>query len=697
MADKLVIVESPSKSRTIEQYLGSEYIVKSSKGHIRDLAISGPGGLGIDTENDFKPEYKVLPEKKEIVKELNTALKKCKEVFLATDPDREGEAISWHLLETLEIKDRPVKRVVFNEITKQAILEAFEHPSDIDMRLVSSQETRRFLDRIIGFKLSKLLQSKIKSKSAGRVQSATLKLIVDKEKEIDAFIIEEYYEIAAKFADFDAKLAKWKGKIAKIPTAHKADEILASLDKKFVVASVDVKEKSVPSKPPFITSTLQQEASTRLGFSASKTMQIAQKLYEGISLGNESVGLISYMRTDSIRLSSSFVHRAQNHILETFGKEYLGHPKHALAKNKIQDAHEAIRPTDCQRTPEKIRHFLTADEMKLYKLIYSRAIASMMKAAINEVTTIDLANNEALFKASGVKPIFDGYLAIYGKYDNGEEKAKLPLLKEKEIVLADEIDKKQLFTTPPARYTEARLIKEMEDLGIGRPSTYAQTIQLIKTRKYVTLTEKKFVPSDQGKMTIDKLDQYFNELVSADFSRKMEETLDEIANGDKLQLDTLRQFYDYFMPLVDNAFQVMKKVKPTETGETCPKCGSPMVHRHGKFGDFEACGNFPKCKYIKPKPGDVERPKTINTHIACPVCKKGTLVERTASKGKNKGNVFYGCSNYPKCKYIAPYVATKNKCPNCHKPLVKTSTGDIICLDTEKCGYHEHKIEFIDL
>jgi len=687
MADKLVIVESPAKSRTIEQYLGTEYKVKSSKGHIRDLAITGPGGLGIDIEHDFRPEYFVLPEKKDVVKELNNALKKAREVYLATDPDREGEAISWHLRETLDIKDRPVKRIVFNEITKPAILEAFQNASDIDMNLVSSQETRRMLDRIIGFKLSKLLQSKIKSKSAGRVQSASLKLIVDREQEIEAFVIEEYYEITAKFVDFEAKLAKWKNKAPKLPIAEKADEILQALGKEFLVETVTVKPKFVPSKPPFITSTMQQEASTRLGFSASKTMQIAQKLYEGVQIENESIGLITYMRTDSTRLSSVFLHRVQEHILAKYGKEYLGHAKHPHAKGNVQDAHEAIRPTNCELTPEKIKHYLTADELKLYRLIYSRAIASVMHAAEFEQTTVDIANNEALFRASGSKPVFDGYLVLYGKYDNDEDKSKLPPLTEGEILKAESVFKTQLFTTPPARYTEARLIKEMEDQGIGRPSTYAQTIQTLKARKYVTLSEKKFVPTEQGKMTIEKLDQYFHELVSADFSRRMEDTLDEIAEGQKYQLDTLNRFYNYFMPLVDKAFLDMKKVKPKETGEACPKCGSPMVLRHGKYGDFEACSNYPKCKYVKPRPEDREKPEQKDTHIVCPSCGKGTLIERVARKGKNKGHRFYGCSNYPKCRYIAPYDSVDEDCPVCGKPLVKDDKGNVFCLDTEKCGY----------
>ncbi len=689
MSEKLVIVESPAKSKTIGQYLGPDYIVKSSKGHIRDLAISGPGGLGIDIEHDFKPEYKVLPEKKETVRELNDAMQKCDELLLATDPDREGEAISWHLKETLDIKDKRVRRVIFNEITRPAIIESFANPTQIDMDLVASQETRRILDRIIGFRLSKLLQSKIKSKSAGRVQSATLKLIVDREKEIEAFVPEEYFEIKAYFADFEAKFVKNGSRIS---SAEEADAIIASLGKEFNVSSVEVKQKQIPSKPPFITSTLQQEASTRLGFSPSKTMQIAQRLYEGLPIGKDHVGLITYMRTDSDRLSDVFVQNAQQNIVETFGKEYLGSPKHSMKKDNVQGAHEAIRPTDCKLTPEEIKPYLQNDDYRLYRMIYSRAMASLMKSSVYEQTTVELANNNSVFQASGSKQLFDGYLKIYGRYDGGEEKSKLPPLEKGTNLEAESIEKIRLETQPPARYTEARLIKEMEDLGIGRPSTYAQTIQIIKQRRYVTLKEKKFIPTEQGRITIEQLDQYFKTLVTANFSKQMEETLDAIAEGEKYPVETLDKFYHYFQPLVDKAFKDMKKIKPKETGELCPKCGSKMVYQHGKYGDFEACSNYPKCKYIKPKPESaVTRPKPFDTGIVCPSCHKGTLVERTAGKGKNKGKKFYGCSNYPKCKYIAPYTSINAPCPSCGQPLVKDKQGKTICLDTEKCGYETDK------
>ncbi|MBU1145684.1 MAG: type I DNA topoisomerase [Firmicutes bacterium] len=694
MADKLVIVESPSKSKTIEQYLGKDYQVKSSKGHIRDLAISGVGGLGIDIENDFTPVYKILPDKKSLVKDLNQALKNVKEVYLATDPDREGEAISWHLLDTLDVKDKIVKRVIFNEITRDAILQAFKEPKAIDYDLVSSQETRRILDRIIGFKLSKLLQSKIKSKSAGRVQSAALKLIVDKEKEIERFVIEEYYEIYAVFEDFEAKLSKYKGKLAKLPTIEKANEVVNSLGEEYIVSSVETQRKTIFSKPPFITSTLQQDASNKYGLSSSKTMQIAQRLYEGIHIGNETTGLITYMRTDSIRLSETFTNQASTYILKTYGKDYVGHAKKFKTKNNVQDAHEAIRPTSAFRTPESIKGFLTKEEYNLYYMIYARAIASIMKPALNDQTTISIENNDALFRITGSIQVFDGYLKLYSKFNtpDEEENSNIPKVVENQILHANEVKKIQNFTTPPPRFNEARLIKEMEELGIGRPSTYAQTILTIKNRRYVSYTEKKFVPTEQGTMTIEKLDEFFHEFISVSYSKEMEDVLDKIASGDELQLKVIRDFYNYFIPLVENASKDMVKEQPKETGELCPNCGHKMVFRQGKYGDFEACSNFPKCKYIKPQPGK-EKEQPLDTGVVCPECKTGHIVLRTARKGKNRGNQFYACNNYPKCKFIASYKPTKELCPTCNKALVEMPDLSIKCIDFDGCGYGRPKIK----
>ncbi|HAQ55947.1 MAG TPA: type I DNA topoisomerase [Acholeplasmatales bacterium] len=694
MADKLVIVESPSKSKTIEQYLGHDYTVKSSKGHVRDLAIKGAGGLGVDVEHDFKPEYEVIPEKKAVVKELYDASRTAKEIYLATDPDREGEAISWHLLSVIDTKNKLVKRVIFNEITKTAILEAFTHPTDIDEHLVSSQETRRIVDRIMGFKLSKLLQSKIKSKSAGRVQSAALKLIVDREKIVEAFVQEEYYEIYAKFPTFTAQLSKLNGKNVKIDNSEAADRAIASFHRTFAVESRDVRRKNIDAKPAFITSTLQQDASNRLGFTSSKTMQIAQRLYEGIELGAESVGLISYMRTDSVRLSAYFVDHASAYIAAAFGKNYLGSFHKADAKSNVQDAHEAIRPTDPARTPESIRTWLSKDEFNLYQMIYARAIASLMKPTVVEVETLLLDAGTGLFKAVSTKQVFDGYLKIYGKFETeaDENAGQLPECLPGDTLAPDAVTAKQCFTQPPQRYNEARLIKEMEDVGIGRPSTYAQTISTLKDRKYVTLVEKKFVPTDQGKITIEQLDIYFHDFIGATYTRDMENILDKIALGEAVQLDVIRDFYAFFEPLYENARINMDKLAPRETGEKCPLCGAPMVFRRSRYGEFEGCVDYPKCKYVKPRPQTGEpKEKAEDTHIRCPKCHKGTLVVRVASKGPNKGNKFYACGNFPKCRFVAPFKAVDRPCPRCGKPLVAEEDGTIRCIDAEKCGFVETK------
>ena len=690
MTKKLVIVESPAKSNTIGKYLGKEYIVKSSVGHIRDLAVVGPYGLGVDVENNFKPTYEVLKEKKKVVHELNQALKNVDEIYLATDHDREGEAISWHLKETLNIKNQQIFRVVFNEITRNAINEAFTKPGHINIDLVNSQETRRILDRIIGFRLSKLLQSKIKSKSAGRVQSAALKIIVDKEKEIEDFVIEEYYEVFSEFDGLKAKLFKIDNKDPKISTEKVANDLIQSLNKEFKIENIDVKNNKINPKQAFITSTLQQMASSKHGYTPTKTMRAAQTLYEGIDIGNETVGLITYMRTDSTRLSDTFIEEAKSYIHDNFGSKYYGNFRKAPKKQNVQDAHEAIRPTSIYRTPEMMKKYLSSSEYKIYYLIYYRALASLMKPKVNEVTTVVLNNKNTKFRISNTVEIFDGYTKVYKFLDdeNGNSTNDLSKFKEGETLTASDIYSKQLFTSPPARYTEARLIKEMEDLGIGRPSTYAQTILTLKNRKYVVLKEKKFFPTEQGILTINKLDKYFKNFIKSNYSKKMEVKLDEIANGNEEREKVLNEFYQYFMPLVDNASKNMSKVAPKETGETCPKCGSKMVFRNGKYGEFEACSNYPKCKYIKQN-NDKEKNSVFDTGVKCPECEDGTLVLRTAKKGKNKGNKFLGSSNYPKCKYISPLKIEDERCPECGNLLVTNESGDTYCIDPE-CGYKKN-------
>ncbi len=687
MSKKLVIVESPAKSKTIGQYLGKEYNVLSSVGHIRDLAVVGAGGLGVDVEHNFKPTYEVLADKKQVIHKLNQALKTAEEVYLATDPDREGEAISWHLSETLNIKGQPVYRVYFNEITRSAILEAFLRPGEINRDLVNSQETRRILDRIIGFKLSKLLQSKIKSKSAGRVQSAALKLIVDRENEINEFNIEEYYDVFAQFGEIKAKLVKIGEADPSLTSQSETERFIESLSSEFKVANIEVKPYSNNPRPAFITSTLQQMASNKFGFTPTKTMKIAQTLYEGKDIGNETVGLITYMRTDSIRLSEAFVSETRSFIIKEYGHEYYGNMRRNVNKENAQDAHEAIRPTSIFRTPKSIKQFLSPQEYKLYQMIYARALASLMKPRKTETTAIILENKNAKFRVSSTKQLFDGYMKVYLQFDTDEEEPETDLssFKQGESMKSDGVTFKQMFTQPPARYTEASLIKKMEDLGIGRPSTYATTIQTIKNRKYVELKEKKFEPTEQGNLTIKKLDKYFHEFIGAHYSKEMEVVLDEIAVGKADRNQSLDEFYQFFMPLVINAEKNMSRVKPEPTGEHCPVCGSPMVTRNGKYGKFEACSNFPKCKYIKPNE-NVKKSETFDTKVPCPDCEGATLVVRTASKGKNKGKKFLAASTFPKCKYISPLKVLDENCPVCGNILVEDENKVTRCIDIH-CGY----------
>ena len=637
----LVIVESPSKSKTIEKYLGKDYKVVSSKGHIRDLATKGKYGLGVDIEHEFKPTYEIIKGKKKMVSELKKDIKASDMVFLATDPDREGEAISWHLKDELGIDDSKYERVVFNEITKDTVINAFKHARKIDEDLVHSQETRRILDRIIGFRLSKLMQSKTGGKSAGRVQSVAVKLVVDREREIEAFVKEEYYTITAKFNDFTADLEKYKDKKVEMHNELEADEILKKLSNVFKIEDVSKKEKKRQSKPPFITSTLQQEASTKLGFTAKKTMSLAQKLYEGVDLQDETVGLITYMRTDSIRLSDEFVKSAYKFIETKYGTEYLGVVKKSKKTENVQDAHEAIRPTSITRTPEAVKPYLSNDEFKLYSMIYKRALSSLMKDAKEEVTSVVLDNNDYKFKTTGSVIKFDGYLKVYGDYEDKDIKLLPPFDKYKiNVLVSNEIIKEQHFTKPKPRYTEAKLIKEMEDLGIGRPSTYAKTMENIVDRGYVKVEDKKFVPTEIGFEVTDKLQEYFSNLINVKYTANMENDLDKIADGKLIWYNLLDGFYKEFEPMLENAFDKMEKNKPEQTGEVCPNCNSPLVIRTGKYGKFVACSNYPTCKYVK------KEEKAIVEVGTCPECGNKIIEKRT-----KKGKIFYGCSNYPTCKY----------------------------------------------
>ncbi len=660
MPKNLVIVESPSKTKPIEKYLGSDYKVLSSKGHVRDLSTHGKYGLGVDVENDFKPDYVTIKGKKSVIDELKKEAKKCNHVFLATDPDREGEAISWHLKTVLDLNDKDYDRVVFNEITKNAVVDAFNNSRKIDNNLVNSQETRRILDRIIGFRLSRLIQSKTDGSSAGRVQSVALKLIVDKEREIMAFKPEEYWTIEAIFPEFSAELFNHNHKDFKINNEIEANEVLNSLTNTFKIESVDKKSKQKQSRPPYITSTLQQDASNKLGFNAKKTMQLAQKLYEGIELEDETVGLITYMRTDSIRLSNEFVSSTYKFIEAKYGKEYIGQIKISKKTENVQDAHEGIRPTSINRTPETVKPYLTNDEYKLYKMIYYRALASLMKSATTINTTVVLDNNNYQFKATGQIIDFDGYLKVYKDYEDTKDTILPPLEKyNSKVLVSKDITKEQHFTKPPSRYTEAKLIKEMEELGIGRPSTYATTMDIIKKRGYANIVEKKFVPTQTGFEITDKLQEFFSHLINVEYTANMESDLDKIADGNEDYVKVLKEFYKEFEPSVKNAFDNMPKKEAEKTGEDCPECGNPLVIRKGKYGYFTACSNYPNCKYIK------QEKKEIKEICDCPKC-DGKIVEKKSKRGK----IFYGCNNYPKCKEAYWDMPTGDKCPNCGNMLV---------------------------
>ncbi len=675
MTKKLVIVESPSKSKTIEKYLGNDYKVVSSLGHIRDLTTSGKFGLGVDVDHDFKPEYKIIKGKSKLVNTLKKDIKDCDYVYLATDPDREGEAISWHLYDTLKLNDNNYERIVFNEITKDVILNSFKHARKIDMDLVKSQEARRILDRIIGFRLSKLMQSKTGGKSAGRVQSVALKLIVDREREIMAFNPEKYYEIEAIFDNFDAKLDSYNDNKVEIKSEEEAKDILSKLSDKFIIDKIDKQKKNRKAKYPFITSTLQQDASTKLGFTSKKTMSIAQKLYEGITLKDETVGLITYMRTDSVRLSDEFVKSAYAYISSNYGENYLGYVKKAKSMDNVQDAHEAIRPTSINRTPSSVKEYLTKDEYKLYEMIYYRTLASLMKDAMVEATSVSLNNNNYIFKTTGQVLVFDGYLKVYANYEDvgDKELPNLDNLLHKEVI-SNEINYSEHTTKPPSRYTESKLIKEMETLGIGRPSTYAKIIETLNERDYVKVEDKKFVPTEVAMETTDKLQEFFKDIINVDYTKEMEDDLDKIADGKLESVKLLDRFYQEFEPKVEDAFKEMKKTEPEETGEKCPNCGSNLVIKRSKYGKFVACSNYPECKYIKN-----DKPERQVVEIMdCPKC-NGKVVEKKTKRGK----IFYGCNNYPKCDYASWDKPSIELCPNCHTNLVEKKDG-LVC---PTCNY----------
>ncbi len=691
---KLVIVESPAKARTVGKFLGKGYTVKASVGHVRDLLRSK---LSVDVENGFKPRYRVPNEKKEVVKELQKAVKKAAEVYLATDPDREGEAIAWHLLEAAKIPRSKARRVVFHEITKQAIEEAFSHPRDIDMNLVNAQQARRILDRLVGYKLSPLLWRKVRNRtSAGRVQSVALRLIVEREREIQNFVPEEYWSIKAQLAKrtperptFIAKLVRIDDKEVDLKSKEDADKAVAELEKAaYVVTEVKRGTRKKKPAPPFTTSTMQQEASKRLGFTAKKTMMLAQQLYEGIPIGEEGpVGLITYMRTDSVQVAEVAQQEARRFIAERFGEELLPPkpPKYKTRAKVAQEAHEAIRPTSVFRTPESIKQYLTRDQYRLYELIWRRFVASQMVPAIYDTLSVDiLANGDGraryLFRATGSSLRFPGFLLVYqeakdedAQPEEEEEGIRIPPLEKDEALDLVKLLPEQHFTQPPPRYTEASLVRTLEEYGIGRPSTYAPIISTLYARGYVQRDGKRLVPTEIGIIVNDLLVEHFPDIINVEFTAQMEADLDKIANGQKDWVGMLREFYGPFEEAVARADRIIEKVElpQEETGMICEKCGSPMVVKWGRYGKFIACSNYPACRNTKPY--------MVKTGAHCPEC-GGDLVERKTRRGRT----FYGCINYPECNFATWKRPLPTPCPSCGGLLVVANKNEAQCLSCEE-------------
>ncbi|MBF2756717.1 type I DNA topoisomerase [Staphylococcus sp. GDY8P57P] len=685
MADNLVIVESPAKAKTIEKYLGKKYKVIASMGHVRDLPRSQ---MGVDVEDNFEPKYITIRGKGPVVKDLKKYAKKAKNVFLASDPDREGEAIAWHLSKILELDDTKENRVVFNEITKDAVKESFKHPRGIEMNLVDAQQARRILDRLVGYNISPVLWKKVKKGlSAGRVQSVALRLVIDRENEIRNFKPEEYWSIEGEFrykkSKFTAKFLHYKNKPFKLKTKKDIEKITTELDgDKFEITNVNKKEKTRNPANPFTTSTLQQEAARKLNFKARKTMMLAQQLYEGIDLKRQgTVGLITYMRTDSTRISQTAKDEAKKYIEDKYGKDYISN-RTAKGKQGDQDAHEAIRPTSTLRTPDEMKSYLTRDQHRLYKLIWERFVASQMAPAILDTVALDVTQNNIKFRANGQTIKFKGFMTLYveAKDDKDNEKEnKLPNLSKGDEVTATQIEPAQHFTQPPPRYTEARLVKTLEELKIGRPSTYAPTIDTIQKRNYVKLESKRFVPTELGEIVYEQVKDYFPEIIDVEFTVNMETLLDKIAEGDIGWRKVIDNFYGSFKLDVERAEEEMEKVeiKDEPAGEDCEVCGSPMVIKMGRYGKFMACSNFPDCRNTK------AIVKTIG--VTCPKCKDGDVVERKSKKNR----LFYGCSNYPECDFISWDKPVGRDCPKCNHYLMEHKKGrssQVIC---SNCDYKE--------
>ncbi len=688
MADSLVIVESPAKAKTIGKYLGKKYIVKASMGHVRDLPKSQ---LGVDTENRFDPKYITIRGKGDILKELRQAQKKVKRVYLAADPDREGEAIAWHLAHSLNLDKDEKCRVVFNEITKQAVQEAFKNPRTINMDLVNAQQARRILDRLVGYQISPLLWKKVrKGLSAGRVQSVALKLIIDREKEIRNFKPEEYWTVTAKLQaeneELEAKFYGYQNEKTELKNKEEVDALLEKIKgKRAMVASVKETKRRRNPPLPFITSTLQQEAARKLGFRTAKTMSVAQQLYEGVELGKQgTVGLITYMRTDSTRIAKSAAEEAKKFILDRFGPEFVPEQPRVQKKNTgAQDAHEAIRPTDVMNEPGKIKEYLTRDQFRLYKLIWERYVASQMAPALMDAVTADIAIGEATFRATGSKVNFPGFMKVYieGTDEVKQQKERfLPPLSEGQRLKRLGINPEQHFTQPPPRYTEARLVKAMEELGIGRPSTYAPTLETIQKRWYVRLEERRFVSTELGEIVVELMEQFFPEIINVEFTAKMEEQLDEIEEGQVDWVEILDAFYKQFSERLAIAEKEMEKIQVEEevSDEKCEKCNRPMVYKFGRYGRFLACSGFPECRNAKPIL------KTIG--VKCPKCKQGEIVERKSSKRRR---TFYGCDQYPDCDFVSWDKPINRPCPKCQSLLVEKKASKRVVIRCTQCDYEE--------
>jgi DNA topoisomerase-1 len=696
---KLVLVESPAKARTVGRFLGKGYKVEATRGHVRDLLKSR---LSVDVDNDFAPTYRVPNEKRKTVKHIEKVAKKAGEVYLATDPDREGEAIAWHVIQAAKIGERPIYRVVFHEITKDAVREAFANHRDIDMKLVDAQQARRILDRLVGYQISPLLWKTVRGGlSAGRVQSVAVRLVVEREREIEAFIPVEYWSIEAELAkqetrgqvereSFWAKLHRVRGEKVDLSNQAEAQKIVDDLlGASYVVAKVDKRDRRRKAPAPFITSTMQQDASRRLRFSARRTMRVAQQLYEGIDLGPEgSVGLITYMRTDSVNVSDQARAEARAYISEKYGSRYVPAkpPKHKTRAKRAEEAHEAIRPTSVRRDPQAVKQYLDPQQFRLYDLVWRRFVASQMASAVLEITSIDIEAGDPqvempyLFRATGRVVKFPGFLRVYSDTRRDEEGKPPPLpgLTERELLDLLQLVPKQHFTKPPARYSEATLVRALEEHGIGRPSTYAPILSTIQERGYVQLMERRFQPTELGFIVNDLLVEHFGDIVNVDFTARMESRLDLIASGEREWVPVLRRFYDRFEGQLEKAKVEMEKIKlePEPAGVDCDKCGSPMVIKMGRYGKFIACSNYPECRNTKPF--------LVKVGVACPQC-GGDLVEKRTRKGRT----FYGCANYPQCDFASWDKPVPEPCPECGGLLVEAGREAVRCI---RCGTRRGRV-----